>query len=120
LLLRSAAGRSRQRRGGVVLRAQEGDDVGPLLRIGNAWEGHHRPWRKGLRIGDPGVEQLVGPNAVFLMRLQGVGVVEALYRGDLPPDHAVEVGPDQRRAALIEGVTDFAYAHVGLALLRVG
>jgi len=61
-----------------------------------------------LRIGEPGIEKLIGPDAVFLMRLESVGVIEALDRGDLPSNHAVEVRSDHRRAAFIEGVTHFA------------
>jgi hypothetical protein len=53
------------------------------------------------------------------MRLESVGVIEALDRGDLPSNHAVEVRSDHRRAAFIEGVAHFAQSCVGLALLRV-
>ena len=53
------------------------------------------------------------------MRLESVGVIEALDRGDLPSNHAVEVRSDHRRAAFIEGVAHFAQSCVSLALLRV-
>ena len=53
------------------------------------------------------------------MRLERVGVIETLDRGDLPSDHAVEVGSNQRRAAFIKGVAHFAQGSVSLALLRV-
>src|SRR5262249_33091040 len=111
--------RSRQRRRVVVLRAQEGDDVGALLRIWNAWEGHHRPRRKDLGISDPRVEQLVSPHPVLLMSLERRRIIEAFDRGDVPPDHAIEIRPNQHGAALIEGMADFAQSCVGLALLRV-
>src|SRR4029453_11631761 len=105
---------ARQRRRAVALGAQEGNDVGALLGVGDAGEGHRRPRREGLWIGEPGIEQLVGPDTVLLMRLESVGVIEALDGGDLPSNYAVEVRSDHRGAAFIEGVARFAQSCVGL------
>ena len=49
-------------RSGICL--QIGDDVGPLTGVGDAWEGegHHRIRDHRLRIGDPLVDILLGPD----------------------------------------------------------
>jgi len=53
------------------------------------------------------------------MSLERGRVIESFNCGDVPPDHAIEIRPDQHGAALIEGVADFAQSCIGLALLRV-
>ena len=76
------------------------------------------PGANACGILQPDVERLIGP--VALMRLQRRCVIEALDRGDLAPHHAVEIGADDGRAALLEAVTDLAQRGVGLALLGIG
>ncbi len=117
-LFLSARSGFRQRRRVVVLGAQEGDDVRPLLGIRNTGEGHHRPRRKFLRIMDEGVDQLVGP--VARMGLHRRRVVEALDGGDLPPEHPVEVGADHVGAAFVEVVADLAERGVRLSSRGIG
>ena len=61
---------------------------------------------------------LVGP--VALVCFERRRVAEALDRRDLSADHAVEIGTDDGRAALLKAVADLAQRRVGLALFGVG
>ena len=82
-----------QRRRAVRQRAQIEDHVGAVLRR-KAGERHLGAGRPLLGIGQERAQALVVPGA--LLRDEGIGIGEALVRGDVAPEHA-----PQRRTDLV-------------------
>src|SRR5471032_830549 len=74
-------------------------DVGAILGLGQAGEGHLGALGKALRLVEPLVERIDVPGA--LVRLEPVGKGVALALGDLLADDAVEVRTDPVLAALV-------------------
>src|SRR5262249_42265310 len=76
-------------RGASGLGAEPGDDVGAVLRLRQAREGHLGARREALRVGDEVVDVLVGPGG--LQALDRVVVVEVFLMRGRAAEHAVEV-----------------------------
>ena len=94
------------------------DDVGALLRIGLAGEGHFRAAHEGLRTGEEMVEILEGP--VAALGLHAVGIAKARDRALGTIDDAEKIGTDLGAGALLEIVAGLAGLGAGLALRNVG
>ena len=90
-----------QRVGAVCLGAQEGDHLGALIGVRQAWESHHGARREFGWLVDQPVDMCVVP-CLLGMGLHRWRIVEAFHRCDLAPEHAVEIGADRARRALLE------------------
>ena len=105
--------------GVVGHRAQVGDHVGALLRLGKAGERHLGAAHEGLRLEDHVVDVFVGPIAA--LGLQRRRIAEALVARLLAADDVPLVRADLVRSALVDGMAGEALLHEDrLAGLDIG
>ncbi len=103
----------------VGLGIEIADDVGAVLRVGQAGEGHLGAGGKGLRAGQPFIE--LGEIPIAALALERVGEGEAIGAlTDRLADHAPQVGPEAIRATLFGGMAGLALLEGLLAFAGVG
>ena len=89
-----------------------------VLRLLQADKGHLAALHDLARLGEIGIEPLIGPLAAE--RQHPLGIFEALAHADIRADDVPEIGSDALLPALVDGVAGLALVPDLLAFLEVG
>src|SRR5215472_10063594 len=108
IMPRAASSLARERLRRIRERVEVDDDVGAVLRLRQADEGHLGSLDESLRLPEPLVEGIHGPSAALLLERVREGEA-AVTLGHRPVEDAVEIGADAVGAAFVEGVAGRAF-----------
>src|SRR6185437_12901485 len=109
-----------QRLRAVAQRVEIGHDIGAVLRLGQAGEGHLGALGERLRVEEPLVELVDIPFLALMRGERRRERVAVAALGDRLAQDIVEVGADPVRAALLEGVAGRAFLRLLLAGIDAG
>src|SRR6185437_4569009 len=104
----------------VAQRVEIGHDIGAILGLGQAGEGHLGALGERLRVVEPLVELFNVPFLALMRAQRRRERVAVAVLGDRRAQHAIEIGPDAIRAALLEGVAGHAFLRLLLAGIDAG